>query len=65
MYDIDKEEEKEDGGKEIENWDKATKMFNVSTEWLSWPERLPGHRLFNQPTGECAVSTVSVYLCMF
>lgn len=35
MYDIDKEEEKEDGGKEIENWDKATKMFNVSTEWLS------------------------------
>lgn len=35
MYDIDKEEEKEDGGKEIENWDKVTKMFNVSTEWLS------------------------------
>lgn len=25
--DIDKEEEKEDGGKEIENWDKATKML--------------------------------------
>ena len=34
-------------------------MFNVSTEWLSWPERLPGHHLFNHPTGEC------VYLCMY